>query len=144
MATLRDLLAIKGREVVSVRSTDTVSSAAGVMNQRNIGGVVVYDGERVAGIFTERDILRRIIVPGLDPATTPVAKVMTTPVVMVEPDLPVEQCAALMTERRLRHIPVGVGNKVVGMVTIGDLLAHQVREQETTISHMNKYIYDLR
>jgi len=144
MATLQDLLAVKGREVVSVRSTDMVLSAANLMNERNIGGLVVYDGERVVGIFTERDVLRRVVSKGLDPATTAVGSVMTAPVVMVPPTITIEECAALMTSRRLRHLPVGVGDKLSGMLSIGDLLAHQVREAETTITHMNNYIHDLR
>ena len=144
MATLHDLLAIKGSEVVSVRSTDMVSSAAKLMNERNIGGLIVYEGTRVAGIFTERDVVRRVIAKGLDPATTPVADVMTSPVVTVTPDLSIEDCAALMTIRRLRHLPVGEGDKLEGMLSIGDLLAQKVREQETVIGHMNKYIHDLR
>ena len=144
MATLQDLLAVKGREVVSVRSTDMVLSAANLMNERNIGGLVVYDGERVVGIFTERDVLRRVVSKGLDPATTAVGSVMTAPVVMVPPTITIEECAALMTARRLRHLPVGVGDKLSGMLSIGDLLAHQVREAETTITHMNNYIHDLR
>ena len=144
MATLHDLLAIKGSEVVSVRSTDMVSSAARLMNDRNIGGVVVYEGTRVAGIFTERDVVRRVIAKGLDPETTPVADVMTSPVVTVTPDLSVEECAALMTIRRLRHLPVGDGDRLEGMLSIGDLLAYKVREQETVITHMNNYIHDLR
>ena len=144
MATLRDLLAIKGRDVVSVQLTETVVGAANLMNKRNIGGVIVYDGDRVVGIFTERDVLRRVVATGLDPAKTPVSRVMSTPVTMCEPDLSVPECAALMTARRLRHLPVGAPDALVGIVTIGDLLAHQVREQETTIEQMNKYIYDIR
>jgi len=144
MATLHDLLVVKGSEVVSVRSTDMVSSAARLMHEKNIGGLVVYEGTRVAGIFTERDVVRRVVAKGLDPERTPVADVMTSPVVMVTPDLSIEECAALMTIRRLRHLPVGEGDRLEGMLSIGDLLAHQVREAETTIDHMNKYIHDLR
>jgi len=144
MATLNDLLAIKGREVVSIGSTESVSNAANLMLSRNIGGLVVYDGTRVAGIITERDVVRRVTAPGLDPAKTKVESVMTTPVVMVPAEMSIEECAALMTAKRLRHLPVGKGDKLDGMLSIGDLLAHQVREAEATINHMNRYIHDLR
>ncbi len=144
MATLRDLLALKGHEVVAVQPGDTVLRAANLMNERNIGGVVVLDGDQLAGIFTERDVLRRVVAPGLDPATTSVAAVMTTPVITCQPELSVDDCAALMTTRGVRHLPVRDAAGLTGMVTMQDLLAHQVSEQQTTIAQMNSYLFDLR
>ena len=144
MATLHDLLAIKGSEIVSIPAAETVANAAHLMATRNIGGLVVYDGTRVAGIFTERDVVRRVTAKGLDPAKTKVESVMTTPVVTAPAEMSVEECASLMTAKRLRHLPVGKGDKLEGMLSIGDLLAHQVREAESTIQHMNQYIHDLR
>jgi IMP dehydrogenase len=144
MATLHDLLALKGHDVVSVRPADTVLLAANLMNERNIGGVLVVDGGTLAGIFTERDVLRRVVAPGLDPATTRVATVMSTPVLTCPPDLSIDDCAALMTTRRVRHLPVQDAAGLIGVVTIGDLLAHKVSEQQTTLEQMNQYLYDLR
>ena len=144
MATLHDLLALKGHVVVAVQPADTVLQAANLMNQRNIGGVVVLDGGRLAGIFTERDVLRRVVAPGLDPATTPVAEVMSTPVLTCPPDLSIDDCATLMTTRGVRHLPVEDAAGLTGIVTIRDLLAHKVSEQETTLEQMNHYLYDLR
>lgn len=144
MATLQDLLALKGQEVIAVRPTDTVLQAANLMNDRNIGGVVVTDGDRLAGIFTERDVLRRVVAAGLDPATTRVAAVMSAPVLTCPPDLSVDDCAALMTARHVRHIPVQDADGLSGLVTIRDLLAHTVGEQQATLEQMNHYLFDLR
>jgi CBS domain-containing protein len=144
MATLRDLLDLKGREVIAVHPADSVLRAAHLMNERNIGGVVVLEGDRLAGIFTERDVLRRVVAPGLDPATTPVSVVMSTPVVTCPPELTVDDCAALMTNRGIRHLPVRDTTGLVGMVSIRDLLAHKVGEQEATIEQMNHYLFDVR
>ena len=144
MATLADLLATKGYGVIAVHPSDTVLQAANLMNDRNIGGVVVLDGDRLAGIFTERDVLRRVVAQTLDPAETPVAEVMTTPVITCRPELSLEDCATLMTTRRVRHLPVQQGSELTGLVTIGDLLAHKVSEQQATLEQMTQYLYDVR
>jgi CBS domain-containing protein len=144
MATLRDILARKGHEVISVRPADSVLYAANVMNERGIGGLLVLNGGEPVGIFTERDVLRRVVALGRDPAKTPVAHVMTIPVTTSSPDLSVEDCAALMTARRIRHLPVREEGRLTGMVTTGDLLAYQVSEQSVTIAQMTSYLYDLR
>ena len=144
MATLGDLLATKGSGVVAVQPSDTVLQAANLMNDLNIGGVVVLDGDRLAGIFTERDVLRRVVAQELDPATTPVAEVMTTPVITCPPELVLEDCAALMTQRGVRHLPVQDRTGLVGVVSIRDLLAYKVSEQQATIDQMTHYLYDLR
>ncbi len=144
MATLGDLLATKGHEVLAVQPSDTVLQAANLMNERNIGGVVVLEGDRLAGIFTERDVLRRVVAAGLDPARTTVSQVMTTPVITCRPELSLEDCATLMTTRRVRHLPVQQGSELTGLVTIGDLLAHKVSEQQATLEQMTQYLYDVR
>jgi CBS domain-containing protein len=144
MATLGDLLATKGHGVLAVQPSDTVLQAANLMNDLNIGGVVVLEGDRLAGIFTERDVLRRVVAQGLDPATTPVAEVMTTPVITCSPDISLDDCAGLMTSRRVRHVPVHDGKGLVGVVTIRDVLAYKVNEQQATLEQMTHYIYDVR
>jgi CBS domain-containing protein len=144
MATVGDLLATKGHGVVAVQPSDTVLQAANLLNDLNIGGVVVLEGDRLAGIFTERDVLRRVVAQELDPAITPVAEVMTTPVVTCEPDLSLDDCAALMTGRTVRHLPVQVGTGLVGLLSIRDLLAYKVNEQQATLDQMTSYLYDLR
>lgn len=144
MATLHDLLALKGREVIAVHPADTVLQAANIMNARNIGGVVVMDGDQLAGIFTERDVLRRVVAAGLDPATTRVAAVMSAPVITCPPELSIDDCAALMTSRSVRHLPVQDANGLTGVVTIRDVLAHKVGEQQAALEQMNHYLFDLR
>jgi CBS domain-containing protein len=144
MATLGDLLATKGHDVIAVQPSDTVLQAANLMNDRNIGGVVVLDGDRLAGIFTERDVLRRVVAQALDPSDTTVAEVMTTPVITCPPDMTLEDCAAIMTTRGVRHLPVKEGRELTGVVTIRDLLAYKVSEQQATLDQMTNYLYDLR
>ena len=144
MSTLGDLLATKGHEVIAVQPSDTVLQAANLMNDRNIGGVVVLDGDQLAGIFTERDVLRRVVAQGLDPAETTVAEVMTASVITCRPDLSIEECAAVMTTRGVRHLPVQAGGELTGVVTIRDLLAYKVSEQQATLEQMTQYLYDLR
>lgn len=144
MATLHDLLALKGHEVIAVRPADTVLQAADLMNGRNIGGVVVLDGDQLAGIFTERDVLRRVVATRLDPATTQVAAVMSAPVITCPPELSIDDCAALMTSRGVRHLPVQDATGLAGVVTIRDVLAHKVSEQQDMLEQMNHYLFDLR
>ena len=144
MATVQDILAKKGGNIISVPPQETVLRAAQLMNERAIGGLVVTDGGRLAGIFTERDILRRVVAQRLDPAVTRVADVMTTPVTACAPDSPVDQCAALMTAKRIRHLPVLTDQGLAGVITIGDVLAFRVTEQQATIDYMHHFMFDLR
>jgi CBS domain-containing protein len=144
MPTVREILARKGPEVVSVPPSATVLEAARLMNERSIGGVPVLSGGMLAGIFTERDVLRRVVVAGRDPAATKVSEVMTAPVVTCASSTRIDECAALMTARRIRHLPVVDEGALAGIVTIGDILAFQVLDQQTTIDYMNSLVYDLR
>jgi CBS domain-containing protein len=144
MATVREILGKKGSDIISVPPTETVVKAAQLMNERGIGGLVVTDGKRLAGIFTERDILRRVVAQRRDPAATKVGDVMTSPVTACALETTVEECAAMMTAKRIRHLPV-VGEKgLVGLITIGDVLAYQVSEQQATIDYMHHFMFDLR
>jgi CBS domain-containing protein len=145
MAVVRDLLARKGTDVVSIQPTATVLEAARVMNDRGVGGVVVVDeANALLGIFTERDILRRVVAAGLRPETTKVADVFTRDIVTCTPDMNVEEIGSIMTTRRVRHLPVVDVRGLHGVVTIGDLLAHRLSDQETTIQHLNSYVFDTR
>jgi CBS domain-containing protein len=144
MATVQHILAKKGSDVISVAPGEMVLRAAQLMNDRGIGGLVVIGGGRPAGIFTERDILRRVVSQQRDPATTRVAEVMTTPVIACAPDTSVDECAAMMTAKRIRHLPVVEGARLVGVITIGDVLAFQVSEQQATIEYMHHFMFDLR
>lgn len=144
MATVRDILARKGSEVVTAAPDHTVLQAAQLMNTRGIGAVVVTDRGDLCGIFTERDVLRRVVAETREPSTTRLKEVMTVALVTTTTEMTVDECAELMTRRRIRHLPVIREGKLAGVVTIGDLLAYQLAEQATTIAHLNSYVYDNR
>jgi len=145
MPVVRDLLARKGTDVVSIQPTASVLEAARLMNDRGVGGVVVVDeANALLGIFTERDILRRVVAAGLPPETTKVADVFTRDIITCTPEMNVEEVGSLMTTRRVRHLPVIDAGGLHGVVTIGDLLAHRLSDQETTIQHLNSYVFDMR
>ncbi len=144
MTTVKDILAKKGSEVVSMVAAESVLNVARLMNERSIGGVIVTDQGKMVGIFTERDILRRVVAEQRDPAETRIRDVMTTPVVTCRPEATLDQCMGMMTDKRIRHIPV-VGEKgPEGIITSGDIMAYQVREQKETIDYLNSYVFDLR
>ncbi|MBL8984667.1 MAG: CBS domain-containing protein [Gemmatimonadetes bacterium] len=145
MPAVVDLLRRKGRVVHTISPTDSVVAAATAMNQHGVGGLVVVDSEgQLVGMFTERDILRRVVAPGRDPATTVVGEVMTTEVLACQPETSLEECAAVMTSKRIRHLPVRDRQGLVGIVTIGDLLAQQVDDQRATIQYLTSFVYDNR
>jgi len=145
MAVVRDLLNRKGTSIVSVAPTATVLEAARLMNDRSVGGLlVVDDAGTLLGIFTERDILRRVVAAGIPPESTKVSDVFTRDVVTTTPDMSVDECGAIMSSRRVRHLPVVDAKGLHGVVTIGDLLAHRVSEHETTIQHLNSYVFYMR
>jgi len=141
MATVKDILDRKGKGVVSVSSEQTVLAAARLMKERQIGAVVVVEGEKVIGIFSERDISRRVVAEGRDPTATPVYEVMTAPVACCCLQTDILECEFIITDRRIRHLPVLEGGRLEGMVTIGDLLAMQVEEQNKTIKYLNEYVF---
>lgn len=145
MPVVRDLLARKGRDVVSLPPTATVLDAATLMNTMGIGAMLVCENNRPVGIFTERDVLRRVVAAERAPSTVALRDVMTTDLATCTRDTDVEECAAIMTERRIRHLPV-VDNlgTVVGLISIGDVVAHRVAQQDEKIEALNRYIYDVR
>ena len=144
MARVKDILARKGDIVVTIGADESVADAARLMNERGIGGLVVMDRDQMVGIFTERDVLRRVVAEKRDPAATPVREVMTSPVVTCGLDAPLEQCVELVTSKRIRHIPVLEEGQLCGIITSGDMLAFQVQEQQDTIEHLNRYVFDVR
>jgi CBS domain-containing protein len=141
LAIVQSILGRKGGQVVSIGAGETVLAAASLMNERAIGGLVVTDGERVVGIFTERDILRRVVAQRKDPAATLVRDVMTAPVACCRPDTSLAECRSVMTEKRIRHLPVVERERLCGIVTIGDLMAQEVGEHQATIEYLQSYIF---
>jgi CBS domain-containing protein len=142
MATAQDILAIKGAHVQSIGPDATVLDAALLMNEHRIGSLVVTDGGQLVGIFTERDILQRVVAQRRDPADTRVRDVMTGEVIYCRPHTPLDEARSVMMNRRIRHMPVLDEQwQLLGMISIGDLNAHQARDQEVTIHVLTEYIH---
>ena len=134
------LLEQKTERVETVTPQTTIGEAITAMNQRNIGSILVMDGERLVGIFTERDVLTRVVPQGLDPRRTPVGEVMTRNPVTITPTRTVQEAMMIMTDSRKRHLPVLQGGKVVGVVSIGDVTRWLVRDQQRTIEDLTDYV----
>jgi CBS domain-containing protein len=142
MATVKDILAVKGTHVFSIGSEATVLDTALLMNEHKIGSLVVMDGGEVTGIITERDILQRVVAPQRDPAQTPVGEVMTTEVLCCQLHTALEEARGVLKNRRIRHLPVvDDARQLCGMISIGDLNAHEVHNHEFTIHILEEYIY---
>lgn len=142
MATVRDILADKGTGVYTVEPTATVMEAVERMNHHRIGALVVMDGDRVAGMFTERDVLQRVVGVDRRPHDMLVMEVMTADVVCCRPDDDLDEVAKMMTDRRIRHLPVCRGGLMLqGLISIGDLNAHFATQQMAQISQLNDYVY---
>lgn len=142
MPTVRSVLASKIQGVESTSPEATVLDAVHQMNEHLIGALVVMDEGRVVGMFTERDVLRRVVGDDRSPADTKVGQVMTSKVVCCDPDTDLDEVATLMKNRRIRHVPVCDGHgKLLGMISIGDLNAAHTSTQEATIHFLNEYIY---
>jgi CBS domain-containing protein len=137
METVADFLAARGSAIQAhtVRPATTVREALELMAEKNIGAVIVTDGqERLKGIFSERDFARRAIVKDWDPRATPVGEIMTTRVVSVNPETRIRDCMSLMTEKRIRHLPVLRGDTLLGIISIGDVVKSLLSEQDMIIS----------
>ncbi len=141
MATAEILLERKGRDVVTVGKDATVLEVAQRMNEQRIGAVIVVDNARATGIFTERDILTRVVAAQRDPATTRVSEVMTTPMACCTRTTKLTECRAVMTRQKIRHLPVVEDGKLYGMISSGDVMAYEVANQETTIQYLSEYLY---
>ena len=137
---MQDILNHKGAEVASVQRERSIIEAARDMNRLRIGSLVVVDDNKVVGMFTERDILVRVVAEGRDPNRLTVGQVMTSPVVCVTLDTELVECKSIMTTRRIRHIPVVVEGELIGIVTSGDIMARESREREVTIESLVEYI----
>jgi CBS domain-containing protein len=137
---LKRILEEKGDTVHSVEPETTVLDAVRRMNQHRVGALLVMDGERPVGIFTERDVLQRVVDAGKDPGKTQVAEVMTTDLVCVRPETTVHEAMAVITERRCRHLPVLDGKQLAGLVSIGDLTRWLVKDQHVQIRDLVDFI----
>ena len=140
MHTVKELLREKGNQVWTIGPDATVYEALELMAAKNIGCVVVFEDENVTGIFTERDYARKVALKGRSSRTTKVGELMITDVLYVGPDDTIEDCMALMTEKRLRHLPVMENGKLAGVVSIGDIVKVIISNHEFTIRELERYI----
>lgn len=145
MVTVKEVLARKGAGVLVANPETTVLDASELMNERGTGSVLIMQDGALVGIFTERDLMRRVVAVRRDPGTTTLRDVMTTALVTCTPDASLADCGALMSERRIRHLPVlDAGGTVTGVITTGDLLAQELREKDATIQHLESFVFYVR
>ena len=138
--SVRQLLAGKGRAIYSVEPQAPVLEAIRLMAEHHVGALLVMTGEVLNGIVSERDYARKVILLGRSSAATPVRDIMSTPVISVSLDDTIPKCMQLMTDHRVRHLPVTDGGRVTGMVSIGDLVRNLIVEQQFTIHQLEHYI----
>ncbi|UPG95380.1 CBS domain-containing protein [Luteibacter aegosomatissinici] len=140
MQQVKHLLGAKGKEVFAVAPDASVFEAVQQMAEKNVGALVVIKGSELVGIISERDYARKVILKDRSSRDTPVADIMTASVITVATDATVEDCMRLCTDNRLRHLPVLDGGRVVGVVSIGDLVKATIDEQKETINQLEAYI----
>ena len=140
MYLVSDILRTKGHDVWSIHADATVYEALQMMADKDVGALVVIDKGQVVGIFSERDYARKVILAGLSSLNTPVKQIMSTGVYYVTPDQSIEECMAVMTKNRVRHLPVIVNEQLVGLVSIGDAVKSIISDQDIQIRQFENYI----
>ena len=140
MARIAEILRRKGTDVLKIEASATVFDAIKKIVEHNVGSILVTRGGDVIGIMTERDYLRKIAILGRTSHDTLVEQIMTTPLVYVTPETTVEESMAIMTDRRIRHLPVVENDEVIAVVSIGDLVKFQTQEQSFHIKYLTEYI----
>ena len=140
MKTVNQILKIKGRTVWSIRPGASILEALKTMAEKEVGALVVMDGEKLVGIFSERDYARKIILRGRSSRETLISDIMTKTVIYVDPNQTVEECMALMTGKHIRHLPVLEEGRLVGIVSIGDLVKMIIDDQQFLIEQLVRYI----
>jgi CBS domain-containing protein len=141
MKSLKQLLAAKGNQVYSIGPNAKVIEALQLMAQKDVGALAVMESGRLMGMISERDYARKVILHGRSSQDVPVRDIMTADVITISPDETIEQCMALVTQRRIRHLPVCEGEKLIGLVSIGDLVKEVIADQEQTIKQLESYIH---
>lgn len=140
-ATIRSLLAEKGRDVFGIGPDATIMEALELMADKNVGAVIVLDSDdQLIGILSERDYARKVVLKGRTSATTAVSEIMTSAVSTVSPDASVDDCMEMMTNGRFRHLPVVEKGKVIGVISIGDIVKAVIERQEALIDDLERYI----
>jgi CBS domain-containing protein len=140
MSLVREILGDKGHDVLRIDADSPVFEAVKQMVEAGVGSLLVTEGGEISGIFTERDYLRRMTLEGRDDKQTSVREVMSSPLVVVTPDTEIDECMAVMTDRRIRHLPVVEDGDVVGIVSIGDVVKFRSKQQSFEIRYLHDYI----
>ena len=140
MTTIAQLLNAKGKQIWSVEPKATIYQALEIMSEKGIGALLVMEDGKLKGIFSERDYARKVILKGKSSKETPVGELMTKKVFYIDSQKTINDCMAMMTAKRIRHVPVIDDNQVMGIVTIGDVVKQIISEQEVTIHHLENYI----
>jgi CBS domain-containing protein len=144
MKTVRDILVKKGGGVWFVRPEDTIYHALKEMAEKNVGAVLVIERDQLRGIFSERDYARKVVLKGKSSRETPVSEAMTRKVAFVTPKQTIEECMALMTDLRIRHLPVIQDEKIIGVISIGDVVQAKISDQEFMIHQLESFITGTR
>ncbi len=140
MKTVKQLLQAKSRDIWTISPDDSVYEALRLMADRNVGALIVVDANRMVGIFSERDYARKVVLQGKFSRDTPVSDIMTREVFSVTPDHSIRECMAVMTQGRFRHLPVLMGDELVGVISIGDVVKAILSEQDFMISQLENFI----
>jgi CBS domain-containing protein len=140
MTTVGNVLQIKGHEVWSIPPHALVYDALKVMAERNVGALLVMEGRKLVGVFSERDYARKIALKGISSHTSAVENIMTSVIVTVRREHSIDECMTLMTDKHVRHLPVLEDNEVVGIISIGDVVKAMISEREHTIKQLENYI----
>ncbi len=140
MHTVRQILKVKGNEICSISPQAFAYEALELMNDKGVGALLVLDNEKLVGIFSERDYARKVILKGKSSKDTPVSELMTEEILYLEPQTTVDECMALMTDKRVRHMPVLENGELIGVVSIGDVVKQVISDQEVVIEQLEKYI----
>lgn len=140
MKRIQTLLKKKGYDVWSIAPDASVYDAIHLMAEKAVGALIVMDGPKLVGVISERDYARKIILEGRSSENTKISEIMSSEVITTGPDNRIEECMAIMTERRIRHLPVLDGNEVLGVISLGDLVKYIIAEQQFVIEQMERYI----
>lgn len=140
MKTVRNILDTKGHDVWCIGPEDTVFDALRLMAEKEVGSLMVMDGARIAGLISERDYARKIVLLGRTSPNTLVKEIMTSHVAYTHLEQPIEECMAVMTDKRIRHLPVMEERKLVGIISIGDLVKAIIADQKLIIEQLERYI----
>ena len=140
MGTVKHILEAKGNETFTITPNTSVYHALELMVEKNVSALLVMENEKLAGIFTERDYARKVVLKGKLSKETQIGEIMTKDLITVSPDSTIDECMELMTGKFIRHLPVVADNKLVGIISIGDVVRRIIEDQKSIIGHMEQYI----